>query len=73
MAIMQTVTTIQSVRFVRLRMRIQNRGQSCWSVGERLQSPGRDERFSIVTTPDFATRVYCVVRGFLGFYGDRNL
>jgi hypothetical protein len=29
---------------------------------ERLQSPGRDERLSIVKTPDFATRVHCLVR-----------
>jgi hypothetical protein len=28
---------------------------------ERLQSPGRDERYSIIKTPDFATRVHCLV------------
>ena len=28
---------------------------------ERLKSPGRDERFSIVKTPDFATRVHFFV------------
>ena len=26
---------------------------------ERLQSPGRDERFAIVKMPDFAARVHC--------------
>ncbi|MCA9125324.1 MAG: hypothetical protein KDB11_34355, partial [Planctomycetales bacterium] len=31
-------------------------------VGERLQSPGRDERSSIIESPDFATRVHCLVR-----------
>ena len=30
--------------------------------GECRSSPGRDERLSIVKTPDFATRVDCVVR-----------
>ena len=30
-------------------------------TGERLQSPGRDEKLSIVKPPDFATRVHCVV------------
>jgi integrase len=30
-------------------------------VVERLKSPGRDERFSIVKTPDFATRVHFFV------------
>ena len=28
---------------------------------ERLKSPGRDERFSIAKTPDFATRVHFFV------------
>ena len=32
------------------------------SVAERQPSPGRDERFSIVKTPDFATRLRCLVR-----------
>ena len=35
------------------------------SVGERLKSPGRDERFSIVKTPDFATRVHFFVMRLL--------
>ena len=30
-------------------------------VAERLKSPGRDERFSIAKTPDFATRVHFFV------------
>ena len=30
-------------------------------LGERWQSPGRDERLSIVKTPDFAARVHCLV------------
>jgi hypothetical protein len=33
-------------------------------VPERLKSPGRDERFAIFKTPDFATRVH-----FLGTPG----
>ena len=30
-------------------------------IAERLKSPGRDERFSIFKTPDFATRVHFFV------------
>ena len=43
-----------------------------------MQSPGRDERFLIVKTPDFATRVHCLVQvsryrgGFCSVVAERR-